>query len=483
MNELHKPLHALRKDLDEKRISAFELARAYAQRIAETQETLNSFITVLSNEEIEKRARYADELMSLGKGSVLTGIPYAAKDIFLTRGVRTTAASQILKDYTSTYDAAVIEKCADAVLLGKANLDEFAMGASNQYSSFGVVRNPYALERVPGGSSGGSAAAVASGQAVFAFGTDTGGSIRQPAGFTSTVGVKPTYGRISRYGVVSLASSLDTVGYFAQDIRDAAVLLGAFAGRDELDSTSSDVAVDDYLAHIDEGVKGMRIGVPKEYFEVDGLQDSVRSAIEAVRKTLEANGAELVEISLPHTAYSIPTYYIINPSEASSNLAKFDGMRYGTRPEASSLDELYVEMREHGFSAEVKRRIMLGTFCLSAGNLDAYYMKALKMRRLIQDDFIAAFEHVDAILSPTSPTVPFKIGEKTDDPIAMYLADVYTAPMNLSGMPAVSLPVASEHNLPIGAQIIGRLHDERTVFRVARAIERELQWTRPTLAI
>lgn len=481
---MHAPLHQLRADLDQKKYSARELAQAYAQRIRETQDTLNSFITVLSDEEIQKRAAYADELMSLGKTTLLTGIPYAAKDIFLTQGIRTTAASQILKDYVATYDGTAIEKCADAVLLGKTSLDEFAMGSSNEYSSFGPVKNPYALEYVPGGSSGGSAVSVAAGQAAFAFGTDTGGSIRLPAGFTATVGFKPTYGRISRYGVIAMTSSLDTVGYLTQDVRDAALLLESLAGQDERDSTSSTTPVEKYSEGIEESISGMRIGMPKEYFEIDGLQEPVRRSIEAVRKTLESLGATVVEVSLPHTAYAMAAYYILSPSEVSSNLSKFDGIRFGKRPAgAENLEEIYLQMREGGFSAEVKRRIMLGTFCLSAGNLDAYYMKALKVRRLATQDFHTAFQKVDVILAPTTPTLPFPLGERMTDPISMYLADSLTIPTSLAGVPSISIPVASENNLPIGAQCIGRLHDERTVLRVARAIERELQWTRPTLAL
>ncbi len=481
---MHLPVHQLRADLDAKKYSAQELASSYMKRIHETQKTLNAFITVLSDEEVGKRAAYADELMRVGKTSFLTGIPYAAKDIFLTRGIRTTAASKILKEYVATYDGTAIEKSADAVLLGKANLDEFAMGSSNEYSAFGPVKNPYSLEHVPGGSSGGSAVAVASQQAAFAFGTDTGGSIRLPAGFSSVVGFKPTYGRISRYGVIAMDSSLDTVGFLTQDVRDSAMLLEALAGRDERDSTTIDRPVEKYSEGMEDGVAGMRIGIPKEYFEVDGVQEPVRRSIEDIRALLESLGATVQEVSLPHTRYAMAAYYILTPSEVSSNLAKFDGIRYGTRPlNAKNLDEIYLETRENGFGKEAKRRIMLGAFTLSSNHIDSYYNKALKVRRLAAQDFENVFKEVDMIVCPTTPTVPFKLGERMTDPVSMYVADSLTIPTSLAGVPALSLPVASHNNLPIGAQCIARLFDERTLFRVARTIERELQWTKPRLAI
>lgn len=488
MNTLHAPIHQLRADLDDHKYSAQELSDAYTQRIQEIQPQLNAFITVLSSEEVARRAGYADELMQLRKSSILAGIPYAAKDIFLTRGIRTTAASQILKEYTATYDAAVIEKCSDAVLLGKTNLDEFAMGSSNEYSSFGPVKNPYDLKKVAGGSSGGSAAAVASGSAAFAFGTDTGGSIRLPASFTGTVGFKPTYGRISRYGVISMASSLDTVGYFTQDVHDAALLLEHFSGLDPRDQTSSGTSVGKYVAPLEESIRGLRVGLPKEYVDVEGVDASVRASLEKVKNIVESLGATVHEVSLPHTSYAMAVYYVLCPAEVSSNMAKFDGIRFGKRPlNTKSLEDIYIETRENGFSAEVKRRIMVGTFCLSAAqisaSMDSYYVKALKVRRLVKQDFEQAFKDVDVMLCPTSPVLPFAIGERMQDPVAMYLADIYTVPMNLAGVPTVSIPVATERNLPIGMQCIGKDFDEATVLRFARAIEREVQWQRPQLMV
>jgi aspartyl-tRNA(Asn)/glutamyl-tRNA(Gln) amidotransferase subunit A len=361
---------------------------------------------------------------------------------------------------------------AGAVILGKLNCDEFAMGSSNENSAYGPVRNPHDTERVPGGSSGGSAAAVAAGMALATLGTDTGGSIRQPASFCGVVGVLPTYGRVSRYGLIAFASSLDRIGPFAASVRDAALVLGVIAGHDPLDATSSVEPVPDYTAEIDRGVSGMRLGVPAEYF-AEGLDPQVRSAVETTIERLRAAGAEIVPISLPHTRYAVPTYYVIATAEASANLARFDGVRYGYRaPEAKTLAEMYRLSREGGFGAEVKRRILLGTYVLSAGYYDAYYKKAQQVRRLLTDDFLAAFKSVDAILTPTAPTPAFRIGEKADDPMAMYLADIYTVTASLAGICGISVPCGSSHEgLPIGLQILGRHFAESTVFRVAQAVE------------
>ncbi|HLK35082.1 MAG TPA: Asp-tRNA(Asn)/Glu-tRNA(Gln) amidotransferase subunit GatA, partial [Terriglobales bacterium] len=405
----------------------------------------------------------------------LGGVPLAIKDVMTTSGVRTTAGSKILNNFVPAYDCTAVARleAAGAVVLGKTNCDEFAMGSSNENSAYGPVRNPRDISRVPGGSSGGSAAAVSAGTAVAALGSDTGGSIRQPAAFCGVVGLMPTYGRVSRYGLIAFASSLDHIGPITKTVKDAALLLHIIAGRDPMDSTSADVPVPDYAQEIGRPVKGLRLGVPKEYFG-EGLDPEVRAAVEAAIQLLaEKSGCQIVPISLPHTEYAIPTYYLIATAEASSNLARYDGVRYGMRaPQAGTLADMYRRTRDQGFGAEVKRRIMLGTYALSAGYYDAYYLKAQKVRTLLARDFEQAFQQVDAIVTPTSPTPAFRLGEKVDDPLAMYLADIFTVVADLVGIPGISVPCGDTRGgLPIGLQILGKHFDEGTVLRLAHAHE------------
>jgi aspartyl-tRNA(Asn)/glutamyl-tRNA(Gln) amidotransferase subunit A len=440
---------------------------------------LNAFLT-LDRDGALASAKAADARRQAGQVlGPLDGVPLAVKDIFCTKGVRTTVASKILANYVPPYDATAVVKLRSqgAVLLGKLNMDEFAMGSSNENSAFGPVRNPWDLERTPGGSSGGSAAAVAARLAFGTLGTDTGGSIRQPAALSGVVGLKPTYGRVSRYGVVAFASSLDQVGPFGRTVRDTALQLGAIAGHDPHDSTSIPQEVPDYLANIEGGVKGLRLGVPKEYF-IAGIDPEVEAAVRAAIDTYQRLGAEIVEVSLPHTEYATATYYIVATAEASSNLARFDGVRYGHRTsDAKGLLEMYLKSRAEGFGDEVKRRIMLGTYALSAGYYDAYYVRAQKVRALIKRDFDEAFTKVDAIITPTSPTAAFKLGEKTADPLQMYLADIFTISCNLAGLPGLSMPAGfTAGGLPIGVQLLGKALDEATLLRVARAYERETKF-------
>ncbi len=450
-------------------------ARRCFARIEEEDETIHAFLSLDRDGALVQAAKI-DELAAKGEAlPALAGVPMGIKDVLTIDGMPATAGSKILEGYHPPYTATAVKKlqAAGAVLLGKLNCDEFAMGSSNENSAYGPVRNPHAIDRVPGGSSGGSAAAVAAGMAVATLGTDTGGSIRQPASFCGVVGVLPTYGRVSRYGLIAFASSLDRIGPFAATVRDAAMVLGVIAGHDPLDATSSARPVPDYTAEIDKGVAGMRLGVPAEYFG-EGLDPEVRSAIEGSIERLRAAGAEIKPISLPHTRYAVPTYYVIATAEASANLARFDGVRYGYRAKgATTLSAMYRQSREGGFGAEVKRRIMLGTYVLSAGYYDAYYKKAQQVRRLLTDDFIRAFGEVDAILTPTAPTPAFKLGEKVDDPMAMYLADIYTVTASLAGICGISVPCGeSRDGLPIGLQILGNHFDESTVFRVAQAVEK-----------
>jgi aspartyl-tRNA(Asn)/glutamyl-tRNA(Gln) amidotransferase subunit A len=409
---------------------------------------------------------------------LLDGVPLAIKDVLCTRGIRTTCSSKILENFVPPYDATVVAKLLDAgaVILGKLNMDEFAMGSSTENSAFFTTRNPWDLARVPGGSSGGAAAAIAADLAAATLGTDTGGSIRQPAAFCGRVGLKPTYGRVSRYGLVAFASSLDQVGPFGKDVRDAALVLQAIAGHDSMDSTSVDVGVPDYAAELEGGVKGLRIGIPAEYF-IEGLDPEVEAAVRAAIDTLRGLGAKMESVSLPHTEYGLAAYYVIAPAEASSNLARYDGVKYGLRvPGARDLIDMYSRTRGAGFGAEVKRRVMLGTYALSAGYYDAYYGKALRVRTLVQRDFQQAFERVDVIVAPTTPGVAFKMGER-EDPLQMYLNDVFTIPVNLAGLPGVSIPAGfTQTGLPIGLQIIGKAFDEATVLRVARAYEAATSW-------
>ncbi|MBI2361726.1 MAG: Asp-tRNA(Asn)/Glu-tRNA(Gln) amidotransferase subunit GatA, partial [Deltaproteobacteria bacterium] len=413
-----------------------------------------------------------------GESSPLLGIPVAVKDIFLTQGVLTTCASKILGNFIPPYDATAVKKLKDAgaVLVGKNNMDEFAMGSSTENSALFVTRNPWNCDRVPGGSSGGSATAVAADQCVAALGTDTGGSIRQPAACCGIVGLKPTYGRVSRFGIVAFASSLDQVGPMTKDVMDSALMLEAIAGFDPMDSTSINALVPPYSRYLDGDVKGLRAGIPKEYF-VRGMQTEVEEAVKEAIGTLAKNGVDTVEVSLPHTEYAIAAYYIIATAEASSNLARYDGMKYGFRAHGRDLTETYVNTRAEGFGAEVKRRIMLGTYALSAGYYDAYYLKAQKVRALIKKDFDEAFKTCDVIITPTAPTTAFRIGEKTQDPLQMYLSDIFTISVNLAGLPALSLPCGFDSDgLPIGLQIIGKHLDEATILRIAYAYEQATDW-------
>jgi aspartyl-tRNA(Asn)/glutamyl-tRNA(Gln) amidotransferase subunit A len=461
-----------------RKISAVELAQAHNAAIAALNPRLNAYITPTPELALEQ-AKAADARLAAGQGGPLTGIPLAIKDLFCTAGVRTTAASRILEPFVPPYESTVTQKLLDAgaVFLGKANLDEFAMGSSNMTSGYGPVENPWKREGsdarlVPGGSSGGSAAAVAARLALGATGTDTGGSIRQPAAFTGLAGIKPTYGRCSRFGIIAFASSLDQAGPMARNVEDCAIMLQAMAGFDAKDSTSAERAVPDFGAAVRRGVKGLRIGIPAEY-RVDGMSAEISALWDKGIALLREQGAEIVEISLPHTKYGLPVYYIVAPAEASSNLARYDGVRFGARVDGDDLIDMYERTRAAGFGAEVKRRIMIGTYVLSAGYYDAYYLRAQKIRALILRDFTEAFGKVDAILTPTAPSAAFGIGEKMDDPVTMYLNDVFTVPASLAGVPAMSVPAGlSAEGLPLGLQVIGRHFDEETVFAVAASLER-----------
>ena len=478
MNPAALTLHDAGEKLRKHEFSSLELTDAVFRRIAETDDKIHAFITLCRDSALEQ-AKQADERLKRGGNTPpLLGIPIAVKDNFLTRGLRTTCASKILGDFVPPYDATAINRirASGAVITGKTNLDEFAMGSSAENSAFFPTRNPWDKERVPGGSSGGSAAAVAADQCIAALGTDTGGSIRQPAAFCGVVGLKPTYGRVSRYGIIAFASSMDQVGPITKDVRDCALMLEAIAGHDPADSTSADRPVPRYSEALTGDVKGLRLGVPKEYF-ITGIAPEVEQAIRAAIRLLEKNGAVVEEISLPHTEYAVAVYYIVATAEASSNLARYDGMRFGHRAGGKDLLETYMLSREEGFGPEVKRRIMLGTYTLSAGYYDAYYLKAQRVRALIKQDFHAAFQRCDAILTPTAPTTAFKIGEKTQDPLQMYLSDIYTISVNLAGLPALSLPCGFDANgLPIGMQVIGKHFDETTVLRLAYAYEQSTEW-------
>jgi aspartyl-tRNA(Asn)/glutamyl-tRNA(Gln) amidotransferase subunit A len=455
--------------------SATALAEAFYAKIESDDPKIGAYL-ILSKDRALAKAADIDRLAEKGEPlPPLAGVPVGIKDVLVTKGVRSTAGSKILGNYIPPYDCTAVARleAAGAVVLGKLNCDEFAMGSSNENSAFKPVRNPRDLSRVPGGSSGGSAAAVAADMAVATLGSDTGGSIRQPASFCGVVGLKPTYGRVSRYGLIAFASSLDHIGPLTKTVKDAATMLRTIAGRDPMDSTSAELPVPDYVAELDKPAKGLRIGVAKEYFG-EGLEPETRSAVEATIQKLASLGCEVVEVSLPHTKYAIPAYYLVATAEASSNLARFDGVRYGYRAQgARSLSDMYRRSRNQGFGAEVKRRIMLGTYALSAGYYDAYYLKAQRVRTLLTRDFEEAFKKVDVIVGPTSPTPAFKLGEKVDDPLAMYLADIYTVTANLAGIPGISIPVGlSKEKLPIGMQIFGRHFDEATILRVANAYEK-----------
>lgn len=473
----HKTIAELSRELSEKNISSVELTQHFLNRIQQFDSTLNSFISVTAQYALAA-AKKADELRSLGKAGPLTGIPIAHKDIFCTDGIKTSCGSKMLDNFIAPYDATVVKqlKAAGTVMLGKTNMDEFAMGSSNETSYYGPVKNPWHLAHVPGGSSGGSAAAVAAALTPAATGTDTGGSIRQPAALCGITGLKPTYGRVSRYGMIAFASSLDQGGPLTKTVEDAALLLNAISGFDEQDSTSINEPVPDYTATLNHSIKGVRIGLPKEYFS-NGLSASVAKVIEDSIKEYEKMGAIITEISLPHTFLSAPAYYVIAPAECSSNLARYDGVRYGYRCEhPKDLQDLYKRTRSEAFGSEVKRRIMVGTYVLSAGYYDAYYIKAQKIRRLIRDDFVNAFKQVDVILSPTAPTPAFKLGEKTSDPISMYLSDVYTIAVNLAGLPGISLPAGFVNHLPIGMQLIGNLFGEAKLLNIAHQYQRVTDW-------
>ena len=459
------------------KISSQELTRALLSRIERHNPKINAYLTVLPETAMREAAARDEELARGELRGPLHGVPVGLKDIFCTKGIRTTCGSRILHNFDPPYDAAVAGKIRDAgaILLGKQNMDEFAMGSSTETSFFGPTLNPWATDRIPGGSSGGTAAAVAAGHCFAGVGTDTGGSIRQPAALCGVVGMKPTYGRVSRYGMIAFASSLDQGGPIARTVPDAAAVLSVIAGYDRRDSTSVDVPVPDYLAATGRGVTGMRVGLPREYF-AEGLDPAVRAAVEKALAALVSRGAAPVKISLPHTGFALATYYIIAPAEASSNLARYDGVRYGYRTDgAKGLIEMMSRTRAEGFGAEVKRRIMIGTYALSAGYYEAYYGKAQKARTLLRRDFSEAFARVDVILTPTSPTPAFLIGEKVDDPLTMYLSDIYTIPCNLAGIPGISVPCGmSPDGLPIGAQLLGRHFDEEALFAAAAAIEREI---------
>jgi aspartyl-tRNA(Asn)/glutamyl-tRNA(Gln) amidotransferase subunit A len=459
----------------ERKTSATALAEAFYAKIASDDPKIGAYL-ILSKDRALAKAAEIDRMAEKGSPlPPLAGVPVGIKDVLVTKGVRATAGSKILGNYIPPYDCTAVARLetAGAVVLGKLNCDEFAMGSSNENSAFHPVHNPRDLSRVPGGSSGGSAAAVAADMAVATLGSDTGGSIRQPASFCGVVGLKPTYGRVSRYGLIAFASSLDHIGPFGKTVKDAAIMLRTIAGRDPMDSTSADVPVPDYAAEIDRPVKGLKVGIAKEYFG-EGLEAETRKAVETGIQKLASLGCEIVNVSLPHTKYAIPAYYLVATAEASSNLARFDGVRYGFRASgARSLSEMYRKSRDQGFGAEVKRRIMLGTYALSAGYYDAYYLKAQRVRTLLTRDFEEAFKKVDVIVGPTCPTPAFKLGEKVDDPLAMYLADIYTVTANLAGIPGISIPVgANKEKLPIGMQIFGKHFDESTILRVAHAYEK-----------
>ena len=474
MKLFEQPAHVLHDMLVNKEITSLELTEAVLARIDEVEGDVQAYLTVTRDEALAQ-AKAVDEKIARGEEiAFLEGIPGAIKDNICTKGVKTTCASRILQKFMPPYDATVVQKLAaqNPVVLGKTNLDEFAMGGSTENSAFHPTHNPWNTDCVPGGSSGGSAAAVAAGTAVWALGSDTGGSIRQPASFCGVVGMKPTYGRVSRYGLVAYASSLDQIGPITKDVTDCANILNIIAGRDEMDSTSIDSVVPDYTKSLVQDVKGLKIGLPKEYF-VKGMDPEVEGAVKDAVKQLEALGAEVVEISLPNTDYAISTYYLIAPAEAATNLARYDGVSYGERAEdAADLVEMMTRTRSQYLGEEVKRRIMIGNYALSAGYYDAYYLKALKVRRLVKEDYDKAFKEVDVIICPAAPSVAYKIGEKIDNPLEMYLQDACTVPLNLAGLPGISVPCGyNKDKMPIGMQIIGKALDEETLIRVAYTYE------------
>jgi aspartyl-tRNA(Asn)/glutamyl-tRNA(Gln) amidotransferase subunit A len=489
-----KGIRAIAGDIADGRISAVDVCRDALDRIERLNRTLNAF-NLISGDRALERAASIDRLRASGTPlGLLAGVPIAVKDNMCVRGMRTTASSRILDTFVPPYDATTITKLeeAGAVIVGKTNCDEFAMGSSNENSAYGPARNPWAHDRTPGGSSGGSAAAVAAACVPLALGSDTGGSIRQPASFCGVTGLKPTYGRVSRYGLLAFASSLDQIGPITRNVGDAALALSVLSGSDSMDSTAAREAVPDFMAALDGNARGVRIGVPRAFVS-DGVDASVLSAFDASLEVLRGIGATLVDIDLPHAKYAIPVYYLVCTAEASSNLARYDGVKYGYRsPEAGrGLKAMYEKSRDEGFGPEVKRRIMLGTYVLSAGYYDAFYLKAQQVRTLLKQDYERAFESVDLVVMPTSPTPPFKLGEKTDDPLQMYLADIFTVSVNLVGLPGISVPcgfvdtprAGGTDRLPIGLQLVGRMFDEATVLRVADAFERDTEWSRQTPGI
>jgi aspartyl-tRNA(Asn)/glutamyl-tRNA(Gln) amidotransferase subunit A len=479
-NELHQlTIHGAHKLLKQRKISSTELTKAVLKRIAEIEGKVHACVTIVEDIALNEAERVDNYIKTTHEITPLTGIPILIKDVICTKGIRTTCGSKMLENFVPPYDATVVEKlkAQRAVIVGKTNMDEFAMGSSNEHSAFFPTHNPWDLSRVPGGSSGGSTVAVSADECIYALGSDTGGSIRQPAGFCSVVGLKPTYGRVSRFGLVAFASSLDQIGPITKDVTDGALVMNAIAGYDPRDSTSVPRPVLDYTQQLIPDIKGLRIGIPREYF-VEGMQDKVGVALESAISKLEELGAQVDrEVSLPHTKYALAAYYILAPSEASANLARYDGVKYGfSERDAGNVIETTERTRQVGFGSEVKRRIMLGTYALSAGYYDAYYLKAQKVRTLIKQEFEQAFARYDVLVTPTSPTVPFKLGERLDDPVQMYLSDVCTLPVNIAGIPSISIPAGFADNLPIGMQIMGKAFSEETLLRIAFAYEQATNW-------
>jgi len=469
-----KGLKELSDLVKSQQVKPSEVVESFLKRTSDIEPEINSYVTNLMEKALEEAKEKDKQLNGLEKIPDLFGLPVAVKDNISTKGIRTTCSSKILENYVPPFDATVVKKLKDQgyILTGKTNLDEFAMGSSTENSAFFPTKNPWDYERVPGGSSGGSAAAVGAGIVPAALGSDTGGSIRQPAAFCGVVGLKPTYGRVSRYGLVAFASSLDQIGPIARNVEDCALLLNIISGKDPKDSTSSNREVPDHLSYIGKDIKGIKIGLPKEFF-IEGLDSKIKDAVLDAARQLEKEGAQVFEVSMPTTKYAIEAYYIIAPSEASSNLARYDGVRYGYRAkDYKDLEEMYSKTRDEGFGAEVKRRIMLGTYSLSSGYYDAYYLKAQKVRTLIYQDFMNAFEKVDLLLTPTTPDVAFKIGEKISDPLQMYLSDIFTVSVNMAGVPGISVPCGFKDGLPVGMQLIGKPYDEGTILQVAHYYER-----------
>jgi aspartyl-tRNA(Asn)/glutamyl-tRNA(Gln) amidotransferase subunit A len=479
-NELHQlTIHEAHELLKQRKISSTELTKSVLKRIADIEGKVHACVTIVEDIALKEAKKVDNYIKTVHEITPLTGIPTLIKDVICTQGIRTTCSSKILENFIPLYDATVIEKlkAQKAVIVGKTNMDEFAMGSSTEHSAFFPTHNPWDLSRVPGGSSGGSAAAVAADEAIYALGSDTGGSVRQPAALCSVVGLKPTYGRVSRFGLIAFASSLDQIGPITKDVTDCALVMNVIAGYDSRDSTSVPYPVPNYTRQLIPDIKGLKVGIPREYF-VEGVQNQIRAALQAAIDKLRELGAEIDwEVSLPHTKYALAAYYIIAPSEASANLARYDGVKYGfSERDASNVIETTERTRQFGFGTEVKRRIMLGTYALSAGYYDAYYLKAQKVRTLIKQEFDQAFEKCDALVTPTSPIAPFKLGEKLEDPMQMYLSDVCTLPINIAGIPAISIPAGFADNLPIGMQIIGKPFSEETLLRIAFAYEQATDW-------